>query len=74
METVREATGVPGSGQSNIEADEQEDWGEMAEEDAIKPPTPCPKIPDTGKPRITGYSQNLQACKKRAARCIVFCP
>nr|XP_020031884.1 zinc finger and SCAN domain-containing protein 20 isoform X1 [Castor canadensis]XP_020031885.1 zinc finger and SCAN domain-containing protein 20 isoform X1 [Castor canadensis] len=48
METVREATGVPGSGQSNIEADEQEDWGEMAEEDAIKPPTPCPKIPDTG--------------------------
>ncbi|XP_013375162.1 PREDICTED: zinc finger and SCAN domain-containing protein 20 isoform X4 [Chinchilla lanigera] len=48
METVREAIGLPRSGQNSTEADDQEAWSEMADEDAIKPPTPCPKTPDTG--------------------------
>ncbi|EHB04580.1 Zinc finger and SCAN domain-containing protein 20 [Heterocephalus glaber] len=48
METVREATGLPRSGQNSTETDDQEPWSEMADEDAIKPPTPCPKTPDTG--------------------------
>ncbi|XP_008053929.1 zinc finger and SCAN domain-containing protein 20 isoform X2 [Carlito syrichta] len=48
MGTVREASGLPQSGQSNTEADDQEAWDEMADEDAIKPPTLCPKAPDTG--------------------------
>ncbi|XP_016006022.2 zinc finger and SCAN domain-containing protein 20 isoform X2 [Rousettus aegyptiacus] len=48
MGTIREAAGLPVSGQSSIEADDQEAWDEMADEDSIKPPTPCPKTPDTG--------------------------
>uniref|UniRef100_A0A8C9AKD9 Zinc finger and SCAN domain-containing protein 20 n=1 Tax=Prolemur simus TaxID=1328070 RepID=A0A8C9AKD9_PROSS len=46
--TVREATGLSRCGQSSAEADDQEAWAEMADEDAVKPPTPCPKTPDTG--------------------------
>ncbi|KAF6346084.1 zinc finger and SCAN domain containing 20 [Rhinolophus ferrumequinum] len=48
MGTVGEAAGLPTTGQSSTEADEQEAWDETADEDAIKPPTPCPKTPDTG--------------------------
>ncbi|XP_039692958.1 zinc finger and SCAN domain-containing protein 20 isoform X2 [Pteropus medius] len=48
MGTIREAAGLPMSGQSSTEADDQEAWDEMADEDSIKPPTPCPKTPDTG--------------------------
>ncbi|XP_063092092.1 zinc finger and SCAN domain-containing protein 20 isoform X1 [Cavia porcellus] len=48
METVREAMGLPRSGQNSTETDDQEAWSEMADEDAVKPPTPCPKTPDTG--------------------------
>ncbi|KAM5269392.1 zinc finger and SCAN domain-containing protein 20 isoform 2-T8 [Hipposideros larvatus] len=48
MGTIREAVGLPTSGQSSTEADEQEAWDETADEDAIKPPIPCPKTPDTG--------------------------
>ncbi|XP_036741143.2 zinc finger and SCAN domain-containing protein 20 isoform X1 [Manis pentadactyla] len=48
MGTFRKAVGLPRCGQSSTEADDQEAWDEMADEDAIKPPTPCPKIPDTG--------------------------
>nr|XP_019585647.1 PREDICTED: zinc finger and SCAN domain-containing protein 20 isoform X2 [Rhinolophus sinicus] len=48
MGTIGEAAGLPTSGQSSTEADEQEAWDETADEDAIKPPTPCPKTPDTG--------------------------
>nr|KAF6445712.1 zinc finger and SCAN domain containing 20 [Molossus molossus] len=48
MGTIREAAGLPMSGRSSAEADDQEAWDEMADEDVIKPPTPCPKTPDTG--------------------------
>ncbi|XP_047380518.1 zinc finger and SCAN domain-containing protein 20 isoform X4 [Sciurus carolinensis] len=48
METVGEATGLPRSGKRSTKADDQEDWDETADETAIKPPTPCPKTPDTG--------------------------
>ncbi|XP_012620773.2 zinc finger and SCAN domain-containing protein 20 isoform X1 [Microcebus murinus] len=48
MGTVREASGLPRCGQSSAEADDQEPWAEMADEDAVRPPTPCPKTPDTG--------------------------
>ncbi|EPY87325.1 zinc finger and SCAN domain-containing protein 20 [Camelus ferus] len=46
--TGKEAVGLPTSGQSSTEAGNQETWGEMADEDAIRPPTPSPKTPDTG--------------------------
>lgn len=58
METVREAMGLPRSGQNSTETDDQEAWSEMADEDAVKPPTPCPKTPDTGKPGVTRWPQN----------------
>ncbi|XP_037683725.1 zinc finger and SCAN domain-containing protein 20 isoform X3 [Choloepus didactylus] len=48
MGTFREATGLLRSGQSSTEADDQEAWDEMADEDGFRPPTPCPKTPDTG--------------------------
>ncbi|KAM8791296.1 zinc finger and SCAN domain-containing protein 20 isoform 2-T4 [Rhynchonycteris naso] len=48
MGPIREAAGLPISGQSSTEADDQEAWDEMADEDAIKPSTPCPKTLDTG--------------------------
>ncbi|XP_029417556.1 zinc finger and SCAN domain-containing protein 20 isoform X2 [Nannospalax galili] len=48
MKTVGEATGLPGSGQSSTEADDQEAWGEMEDEDAIKLMTPNPQTPDPG--------------------------
>ncbi|KAM9688526.1 zinc finger and SCAN domain-containing protein 20 [Trichechus inunguis] len=48
MGTLREAAGLLMSGQNSMEADDQEAWDEMADEDVIKPPTPCPKTPDTG--------------------------
>ncbi|XP_037355005.1 zinc finger and SCAN domain-containing protein 20 isoform X2 [Talpa occidentalis] len=47
MGPLRESTGLPRSGQSS-KTDDQEVWDEMADEDAIKLPTPCPKTPDTG--------------------------
>uniref|UniRef100_A0A8C9PZ37 Zinc finger and SCAN domain containing 20 n=1 Tax=Spermophilus dauricus TaxID=99837 RepID=A0A8C9PZ37_SPEDA len=37
--------------------DDQEDWDETADEAVIKPPTPHPKTPDTGKLGGTGYLQ-----------------
>ncbi|XP_036917393.1 zinc finger and SCAN domain-containing protein 20 isoform X2 [Sturnira hondurensis] len=46
--TVREAVGLPASGRSSTEADDPEAWGEVAGEDASKPPTPHPRTPDTG--------------------------
>uniref|UniRef100_H0VWA3 Zinc finger and SCAN domain-containing protein 20 n=1 Tax=Cavia porcellus TaxID=10141 RepID=H0VWA3_CAVPO len=58
METVREAMGLPRSGQNSTETDDQEAWSEMADEDAVKPPTPCPKTPDTGK-RPTSQIQDI---------------
>ncbi|XP_014693351.3 zinc finger and SCAN domain-containing protein 20 isoform X1 [Equus asinus] len=48
MGTLREAAGLPRSGQSNTEADDEEAWNEMADDDATKPPNPCPKTPNTG--------------------------
>nr|XP_045007166.1 zinc finger and SCAN domain-containing protein 20 isoform X2 [Jaculus jaculus] len=48
METVREATGFPGSGQSTTEVDDQEAWGERTDEDARKHPAPSPQTPETG--------------------------
>ncbi|XP_021493027.1 zinc finger and SCAN domain-containing protein 20 isoform X3 [Meriones unguiculatus] len=48
MEMVGEATGLPGSGQGGTEADDQEGWAEMEDEDAIKPLTPDPQTPDVG--------------------------
>ncbi|XP_040612528.1 zinc finger and SCAN domain-containing protein 20 isoform X4 [Mesocricetus auratus] len=47
MEIVGEARGLPGSRQSGTEADDQEAWGEMEDEDAIKL-LPDPQTPDTG--------------------------
>ncbi|XP_045716019.1 zinc finger and SCAN domain-containing protein 20 isoform X3 [Phyllostomus hastatus] len=46
--TIREAAGLPASGRSSTEADDPEAWGEVAGEDAGRPPTPCPGTPDTG--------------------------
>ncbi|XP_006158143.1 zinc finger and SCAN domain-containing protein 20 isoform X2 [Tupaia chinensis] len=51
MGTVREAAGLSGSGQSSTEADDQEVWAEMADEDAVRPPAPCPKTLDPGLER-----------------------
>ncbi|XP_054427514.1 zinc finger and SCAN domain-containing protein 20 [Pteronotus mesoamericanus] len=48
MGTIREAAGLPASRWSSTEADDQEAWDETADEDGIKPPTPCLKTPDTG--------------------------
>ncbi|XP_006862424.1 PREDICTED: zinc finger and SCAN domain-containing protein 20 [Chrysochloris asiatica] len=48
MGTLRDAAGLLRSGQNSTEPDDQEAWDEVADEDAIKPPTPCPKTPDTG--------------------------
>ncbi|NP_001364305.1 zinc finger and SCAN domain-containing protein 20 isoform 1 [Homo sapiens] len=48
MGTVREAAGLPRCGQSSAETDAQEAWGEVANEDAVKPSTLCPKAPDMG--------------------------
>ncbi|XP_059110979.1 zinc finger and SCAN domain-containing protein 20 isoform X3 [Peromyscus eremicus] len=48
MEMVGEARGLPASGQSSAEADDQEVWGEMEDEDTIKLLTPDPQTPDTG--------------------------
>ncbi|XP_028711666.1 zinc finger and SCAN domain-containing protein 20 isoform X2 [Peromyscus leucopus] len=48
MEMVGEARGLPASGQSGAEADDQEVWGEVEDEDAIKLLTPDPQTPDTG--------------------------
>uniref|UniRef100_A0A8D0MXP9 Zinc finger and SCAN domain-containing protein 20 n=1 Tax=Sus scrofa TaxID=9823 RepID=A0A8D0MXP9_PIG len=48
MATSKEVAGLPTSGQSSAEAVNQEAWDEMADEDAIKPPIPSPKILDTG--------------------------
>uniref|UniRef100_A0A8C4LVU9 Zinc finger and SCAN domain containing 20 n=1 Tax=Equus asinus asinus TaxID=83772 RepID=A0A8C4LVU9_EQUAS len=74
MGTLREAAGLPRSGQSNTEADDEEAWNEMADDDATKPPNPCPKTPNTGKPGVIGYPQNPQACREReGAWLIMFC-
>nr|XP_035921163.1 zinc finger and SCAN domain-containing protein 20 isoform X1 [Halichoerus grypus]XP_035921164.1 zinc finger and SCAN domain-containing protein 20 isoform X1 [Halichoerus grypus]XP_035921165.1 zinc finger and SCAN domain-containing protein 20 isoform X1 [Halichoerus grypus]XP_035921166.1 zinc finger and SCAN domain-containing protein 20 isoform X1 [Halichoerus grypus] len=48
MGTLREAAVLPRSGQSSTEADDQQAWDEMADEDAIKSPVPRPNTPDTG--------------------------
>ncbi|XP_052033383.1 zinc finger and SCAN domain-containing protein 20 [Apodemus sylvaticus] len=48
METVGEATGLPGSGQSSTEADDQEAWGEMEDEEVIRLLTPDSQTPDAG--------------------------
>ncbi|GAB1288946.1 Zinc finger and SCAN domain-containing protein 20 [Apodemus speciosus] len=48
MGTVGEATGLPGSAQSGTEADDQEAWGEMEDEDAIGLLTPDLQTPDAG--------------------------
>nr|XP_025870240.1 zinc finger and SCAN domain-containing protein 20 isoform X2 [Vulpes vulpes] len=48
MGTLREAAGLPRPGQSSTEADDQQAWDEMGDEDAIKSPAPCPQTPDTG--------------------------
>ncbi|XP_034359986.1 zinc finger and SCAN domain-containing protein 20 isoform X2 [Arvicanthis niloticus] len=48
VETVGEDTGLPGSGQSGTEADDQEAWGKMEDEDAIRLLTPDPQTPDAG--------------------------
>ncbi|XP_010346411.3 zinc finger and SCAN domain-containing protein 20 isoform X3 [Saimiri boliviensis] len=46
--TVQEAASLPRCGQSSIDIDAQEAWGEVACEDAVKPPTLSPKVPDMG--------------------------
>ncbi|XP_058159922.1 zinc finger and SCAN domain-containing protein 20 isoform X2 [Dasypus novemcinctus] len=48
MGTLREPGGLLSSGQCGSEADDREARDEMADEDAMKPSTPCPKTPDTG--------------------------
>ena len=64
MGTLREAAGLPRPGQSSTEADDQQAWDEMADEDAIKSPAPCPQTPDTGKPRVIRCPQNPGACRE----------
>lgn len=63
MEIVGEARGLPGSGQSGTEADDQEAWGEMEDEDAIKL-LPDSQTPDTGDPGVTGCQQSLQPVQR----------
>ncbi|XP_053776699.1 zinc finger and SCAN domain-containing protein 20 isoform X3 [Desmodus rotundus] len=46
--TFREAVGLPASGRSSTEADDPEAWAEVAGEDAVRTPPPCPRTPDTG--------------------------
>ena len=64
--TSKEVAGLPTSGQSSAEAVNQEAWDEMADEDAIKPPIPSPKILDTGKlevircPQICKHTERLR--------------
>nr|XP_038967175.1 zinc finger and SCAN domain-containing protein 20 isoform X5 [Rattus norvegicus]XP_038967176.1 zinc finger and SCAN domain-containing protein 20 isoform X5 [Rattus norvegicus] len=48
METVGEAIGLPGPGQSGTEADDQEAWGEMEDAGAIRLLTPDSQTPGTG--------------------------
>lgn len=48
VEMVGEATGLPGSGQSSTEADDQEAWGEMEDEDAVRLLTPDSQPADAG--------------------------
>lgn len=49
METRGEAVGLPGSGQSGTEADDQEAWGEMEDAGAIRLLTPDSQTPGTGE-------------------------
>ncbi|CAO2589092.1 Zinc finger and SCAN domain-containing protein 20 [Lemmus lemmus] len=48
MEMVEEARGLPGSGQSGTEPDDQEAWGKMEDEDAVKLLTPDGQTSDAG--------------------------
>ncbi|KAK7808838.1 hypothetical protein U0070_018760 [Myodes glareolus] len=48
MEMVEEARGLPGSGQSGPEPEDQGAWAEMEDEDAVRLLTPHPQTPDTG--------------------------
>ncbi|XP_038189667.1 zinc finger and SCAN domain-containing protein 20 [Arvicola amphibius] len=48
MEMAEEARGLPGSGKSGTEPDDQEAWAEMEDEDVIKLLTPDPQTPHTG--------------------------
>uniref|UniRef100_A0A452R456 Zinc finger and SCAN domain containing 20 n=1 Tax=Ursus americanus TaxID=9643 RepID=A0A452R456_URSAM len=64
MGTLREAAGLYRSGQSSTEADDQQAWDEMADEDAIKSPAPRPNTPDTGKPGVIRCPQNPEACRE----------
>uniref|UniRef100_A0A8C0LL88 Zinc finger and SCAN domain-containing protein 20 n=1 Tax=Canis lupus dingo TaxID=286419 RepID=A0A8C0LL88_CANLU len=72
MGTLREAAGLPRPGQSSTEADDQQAWDEMADEDAIKSPAPCPQTPDTGKPRVIRCPQNPGACREQGANSLLF--
>lgn len=67
MEMEGEATGLPGSGQSGTEADDQEAWGEMEDENAIRLLTPDPQPPDAGEAGAIGCWQNLQPRTKMGA-------
>jgi SCAN domain-containing zinc finger protein len=67
VEMVGEATGLPGSGQSSTEADDQEAWGEMEDEDAVRLLTPDSQPADAGEAGAIGCWQNLQPCTKMGA-------
>ena len=73
MGTSKEAVGLPTSGESGTQVVNQEAWDEMAGEDAVRPPTPGPKTPDTGKLGVIRCPQNLQVCRESVeARLISF--
>lgn len=70
--TFREAVGLPASGRSSTEADDPEAWAEVAGEDAVRTPPPCPRTPDTGKHGVMGCPQNLQHADSEGAMLVIL--
>lgn len=55
MGTFRDPVDLQRSGKSNTKISPQETWVEMADEDAMKSPTP-----ETGKSRVTGDPESTK--------------
>lgn len=63
---MAEARGLPGSGQSGTEPEEQEAWAEREDEDAFKLLTPDPQTPDTGEPGVWVSAESAASAKRGA--------
>lgn len=66
MEMVEEARGLPGSGQSGPEPEDQGAWAEMEDEDAVRLLTPHPQTPDTGEPAVWLSAESTASAKRGA--------